>query len=316
MLIGFGNKKKDQPQTAPNGAADQSYIFDATTENFEQTVMQRSMNIPILVDFWAPWCGPCRQLMPVLEELVQGANGKILLAKVNIDESPELAQALRVQSVPTVFAFFQGQPVTGFNGVRPKAELNMLIEQLIKMAAQMQDGAIDIDAAMKDAHVKQDAGDYDGAHALYEAVLHQDPDHAPAYAGIARILLAQGYNADAQDWVDNAPEKIAKSTEIAAVRTAIDLAAHRQDDKTLSGLRALLSQNENNHEARFDLAQALFAGGQAAAAIDELLIILKKDRTWQDEKARLKLLEFFEALGPTHPDTIQGRRKLSAWLFS
>jgi putative thioredoxin len=313
MLIGMGGQKKT------DGAADiaaSAHIFDTDMQDFESKVIAASMTIPVLVDFWAPWCGPCKQLTPVLEQAVNDAGGKVLLAKVNIDDNPELAQAMRVQSVPTVFAFFQGQPVTAFAGARPASDIKALIDQLVKIAQQAQPGAIDIPATLAQAAQLLAEGKTAEAQTLYLAVLEQDEQNAQAYTGVVRTLIAAGEPEQAKAMVEHAPDGIKTDPGFNAAKAAVELVANKPDDSVIKALQQKLEQNANDHQARFDLAMAQFADGAAEDAMDNLLEIMRRDRAWEEDKARLQLLKFFEALGHADPQTIAGRRKLSSLLFS
>ena len=304
---------KATPSSIPEGAV----IFDIGTADFETRVMKASMDKPVLVDFWAPWCGPCKQLMPVLEAEVNAANGEVLLAKVNIDENPELAQALRIQSVPTVMAFFQGQPVTGFTGARPASEIKNLIAQLVKVARSAKPDAIDIPAALKQASEFLAVGDFGNAQQVYIQILQQDENNIEAYGGLVRVMIGAGALDQAEIMVAQAPEAIAKNSSFAALKTALDLAKGAGEAAAkLKPMMKKVESDPNDHQARFDLAGAQFASGDKAAAIDNLLHIIAKDRAWNDDGARKELLRFFEALGFSDPLAAEGRKKLSRLLFS
>lgn len=323
MLLGLGQKApaKDKATVPAN-----DMIFDVDTNDFEQKVVAVSMETPVLVEFWAPWCGHCKQLMPVLEAAVKEAGGKVKMAKVNIDENQELAQALRIQSVPTVFAFFKGQPVTAFAGVRPVSEIKAIIDQLSKMAQpgiypDEEDGlnfipAEHIAAALKTAAELLSENNLADAENLFAQVLDYDKTNLLAYVGLVRVRIAAGDFEQAEQMIASAPEAIAKDPQMASVRTALDLAKNKPDRQQIEGFIKTLDKNPDDHQTRFDLALALFAAGEKEAAIDALIHIIRKNCAWEEEKARKQLIQFFEALGPADPLTLSGRRKLSTVLFS
>ncbi len=307
MLIGANDQGPD--------AAQDNLIFDVTGPEFEQKVLHASMEAPVIVDFWAPWCGPCKQLGPVLEAAVMAAGGQVTMAKVNLDENQELAQALRIQSVPTVFAFFQGRPVDAFQGAKPESEVKAFVAQLVKLAKSSAPDAIDIPEALAMAAQALADEDFGAAQAIYAQVLSQDETNADAYAGLIRTYIAAGVNEQAQALIENAPPEIAKSSAFEAAKSALEL-AEASPSGSLEDLAIKVTRAPDDHEARFDLAMAEFTGGRKEEAIDNLIEIIRREREWEDEKARKQLLKFFEALGPSDPLSIKGRRKLSSVLFS
>jgi len=295
---------------AGNGAA--AVIKDGDLASFSRDVIQASMRVPVLVDFWAPWCGPCKQLTPVLEKVVKAAAGKVQLVKINVDENPELAQQLRIQSIPTVYAFVGGQPVTGFAGAQPESQIKALIERLIGGPA----GGADLQAVLEEAGAMMAEGAVVEAGQIYARILEEDPENLPATAGLARCLIAQGQHAEAKALLDKVPVAQQGSTEIAGAKAALQLATESGKIQDWARLEARLSQDPADHDARLQLATALFLRGQIEPAIEHLLKIIKADRTWNDDAGRKQLLKMFDALGPKHPAVAKGRRALSAVLFS
>lgn len=290
-------------------------IFDVGTQDFEQRVMAASMQIPVIVDFWAPWCGPCKQLMPILEKVILATGGKVLLAKVNLDDNPELAQALRVQSVPTVFGFFQGQPVDAFMGVQPENKIKEFVQKLIAAANGAQPDALDIPEALKGAAQALAENDAQSAHAIYAQILQQDALNADAYVGMVRCFLNIGQIEQAQALIEQVPEEIAKTSAFEEARSALELAQNVPSGNA-DKFKEKIKTNANDHQARIDLAYALFAAGQKEEATDALLESIEIDREWNEEAARQELLTLFQAMGHADPVTISARRKLSAILFS
>lgn len=311
MLIGLTPPPKKQAAAAASGAD----IYDVTTAEFETKVMKESMTRPVIIDFWAPWCEPCKQLGPVIEAAVTGKKGKVALARVDIDQNPELAQAFRVQSIPMVVALYQGQPVGAFAGVRPKADIDKLVDQLAQIQMQGQPEALDIPQVLKDAALFLGEGDLMQAQQLYAAVLGQDEDNLQAYLGIIRVLIAAGELDQAQAMIANASDKIKKANGFSAAQTALDLARAAPTDD-VGVLAAKVKADPTNPEALFNYAEACFAKGMKDEAIESLTSLIRTNRGWEDEKGRKQLLKYFEAWGPADPASIAGRKRLSSVLFS
>jgi putative thioredoxin len=310
-IIGAGGRTPDT--TTTTGAGD-DVVKDGTITTFAQDVMQASQQVPVLVDFWAPWCGPCKQLTPTLEKVVRAAKGKVKLVKINIDENPELAQQLRIQSVPTVYAFWQGQPVTGFAGAQPESQVKQLVDKLIETAggAAGEEGP----GALEQAQALLEEGDFRTAAEVYSALLQEEPEKPELIGGFARALLGLDRVDDARKVLDQAPANVSQHAEITGAKAAIDLAETAGKVRDPQIVEEDLARDPDDHAARMELANALFLRGQPENAIEQLLTIVRRDRSWNDEAARKRLLTFFEALGHTHPLTVQGRRQLSSLLFS
>lgn len=299
--------------STPTPAAPAALIKDASTRSFAADVMQDSMNQPVIVDFWAPWCGPCKQLTPVLERVVTAAKGAVKLVKINIDENPEVARQFRIQSIPAVYAFRNGQPVDGFLGAMPESQVKQFVGRLAEMAGGVADEAAEIVAAAKEALAEGNLG---GAAEAFAAVLQMEPGRADALAGLARVYLQGGQTDEARAILAEASEEARTHEDMKAVEAALAMADKAAAAGPLEPLRAAVEADPGDHQKRFDYAVALAGAGQHETAIDELLVIVKRDRNWEEQKARTELLTLFEALGPADPLVMAGRRKLSAILFS
>ncbi|MBB3950880.1 thioredoxin [Aureimonas jatrophae] len=288
-------------------------VKDTTTAAFSTDVIRESRNQPVLVDFWAPWCGPCKQLTPILERVVQAAGGRVKLVKMNIDEHPSIAGQLGVQSIPAVFAFVNGQPVDGFMGALPESEVRAFVDRLAGPGGA---GAGDpVAEALKEAGELLKAGDAASAAQVFAAVLQHDPENAAAAAGLAECYLAAGDTARARAVVDQLPPAMLDDPAFATVKTKLKLADEIGQLGDAATLQARLEGDPDDHQARFDLALIAQAKGDREAAAGHLLEIIRRDRSFDDDGARRKLLEFFEVWGPTDPATKEGRRKLSSLLF-
>ena len=292
-------------------AAPEGLIKETTTQGFMKDVIEESKRQPVLIDFWAPWCGPCKQLTPILEKVVKGAKGKVKLVKMNIDEHPAIPGQMGIQSIPAVIAFVNGQPADGFMGALPEGQVNAFIERLTKgaVAGETKDLIAEADAALA-------AGDTEGAAAVYSEILAEDKANVPALAGLARAYVAAKQFDKAKQILTQVPEAKRNDAAVAAARAALEVAEQANSVGPIGDLEQKVKANPLDHQARFDLAVALNAGGKRAEAVDQLMEIVKRDRKWNDDGARKQLVQFFEAWGPTDEATVAGRKRLSSVLFS
>lgn len=301
----------DQPSgQAPQSAGD--LIKDSNTQNFMADVIEPSRQQPVIVDFWAPWCGPCKQLGPALEKVVRQANGKVRMVKINVDENQQLAQQMRIQSIPAVYAFVNGQPVDGFMGALPESQLKQFVDRLGGQGSM----AEEIEAAVTEARAALEQQDYQMAQQIFAQVLQVDREHAGAIAGLVRCLTAMGDLENAQATLALVPPAKAGDPEVLSAKAALELALNPVDVSEIGVLKAQVEKNPDDFQARLDLAVLLNGAGERAEATDQLIYIIKKMRGWNDEAARKQLVKFFEAWGPKDDFTLAGRRKLSSVLFS
>ncbi|KEO53257.1 thioredoxin family protein [Thioclava indica] len=296
-------------KSAPAG----DLIKDVSEANFMAEVVEKSQTVPVIVDFWAPWCGPCKQLGPALEAEVMAAKGAVVMAKVNVDENQGIAGQLRVQSIPTVYAFWQGQPIDGFQGALPASEIKAFVAKVIEAGGGADNGLAD---AVEAAEAMLTEGAAEDAAETFAAILDEDPELAEAHSGLIRARIALEDLDGAGAALAGVPAKLTDAAPIEAARAQLDLAKQAQSAGPLDDLKAKVDANADDLQARFDYAQALYAAGDAAGAVDQLLDLFRRDREWNDGAAKTQLFTIFDALKPNDPVVQSGRRRLSSMIFA
>jgi putative thioredoxin len=298
-------------QNTTAAAATDNTIKEATTQSFIKDVIEESRRQPVLVDFWAPWCGPCKQLTPILEKVVRAAKGKLKLVKMNIDEHPTIPGQMGIQSIPAVIAFVNGQPADGFLGALPESQVVAFIERLTKGRVSAEDKDL-----LKAADTALAEGDPAGAADLYARVLADEPTNVQALAGLARCYVASGALDQAKQTLAMIPESKHGDAAVAAARAAVELAEQATSLGPINELEQKVAANPLDHQSRFDLALALNSKGRRQEALDHLIEITRRDRKWNDDGARKQLVQLFDAWGPNDETTIEGRKRLSSILFA
>jgi putative thioredoxin len=288
-------------------------IKDTSEATFMQDVVEASKEVPVIVDFWAPWCGPCKTLIPALEAEVTAAAGKVKMVKINVDENQRIAGQLQVQSIPTVYAFVDGKPVDAFQGALPQSELKAFVEKIAALGPEDDGG---LDGAIEAAEAMLTEGEAGDAAETFKAILEEDENSAPAYGGLVRALIALEDLEQAEATLNGAPAEISTSSALEAAHAQLELAKQAADAGPVDELRAAVDANGDDHQARLDLAMALHAGGDAEAAVNELLELFRRDRNWNDGAAKAQLFTVFDALKPDDPIVLNGRRKLTSMIFA
>ena len=285
-------------------------IIDINQDQFLEEVVEKSKTTPVLVDFWAPWCAPCKQLTPILEKLVNSKNGKIILAKVNIDENQGIAAQLKIQSIPTVYGFVDGKPIDAFQGAQPESQIEKMVDKLIEATP-----GNEIPKLLEEAESFFKDQKFDEALQIYENLISLDPGNPKCISGMLRCLMQLNRYQDASEILESLDEKTIEDQEIQKIKKLIENMNSSSEGKTIEELKIILSNDMNNHDLRFELAEKYFSQNQSIEAFQELLYIFSHDAKWNDEAAKKKLLEYFDLLGFTDPNVIEARKKLSSLMF-